>query len=154
MCKSHCNYSAKTRRRWNFLKHGAICISLLRRFCWPHDCLLLFFYPCFYPRLSCVFCTRIECFAACLFLMMPACNLITKLTNADGTRNTAVKRRRLYRLQVAYSLGGWLDSRVVSVLDSGAEGLGFKSQSRRCRVTVLGKLLTSIVPLFTKQQNW
>ena len=30
----------------------------------------------------------------------------------------------------------WLGSRVVSVLDSGAEGPGFKSQSRRCRVTV------------------
>ena len=29
-----------------------------------------------------------------------------------------------------------------------------KSQSRRCRVTVLGKLFTPIVPLFTKQQNW
>ena len=42
---------------------------------------------------------------------------------------------------------------MVSVLDSGAEGPGFKSQSRRCRVTVLGKLLTPIVPLFTKQQN-
>ena len=44
--------------------------------------------------------------------------------------------------------------RVVSVLDSGAEGLEFKSQSRCCRVTVLGKLFTPIVPLFTKQQNW
>jgi len=32
--------------------------------------------------------------------------------------------------------------------------IGFKSQSRRCRVTVLGKLFTPIVPLFTKQQNW
>jgi len=31
---------------------------------------------------------------------------------------------------------GWLGSRVVSVLDSGAEGPGFKLQSRRCRVTV------------------
>jgi len=30
----------------------------------------------------------------------------------------------------------------------------FKSQSRRCRATVLGKLFTPIVPLFTKQQNW
>ena len=47
-----------------------------------------------------------------------------------------------------------LGSRVVSVLDSGAEGPGFKSQPRRCRVTVLGKLLTPILPLFTKQQNW
>ena len=31
---------------------------------------------------------------------------------------------------------------------------GFKSQSRCCLVTVLGKLFTPIVPLFTKQQNW
>ena len=45
-------------------------------------------------------------------------------------------------------------SRVVSVLDSGAERPGFKSQSRRCRATVLGILFTPIVPLFTKQQNW
>jgi len=37
------------------------------------------------------------------------------------------------------------------VLDSGAAGPGFKSQLLRCRVTVLGKLFTSIVPLFTKQ---
>ena len=29
---------------------------------------------------------------------------------------------------------GWLGSRVVSVLDSGAEGPGFKSQPLRCRV--------------------
>ena len=48
----------------------------------------------------------------------------------------------------------WLGSRVVSVLDSGAEGPGFKSQPRHCRVTVLGKLFTPILPLFTKQQNW
>jgi len=33
----------------------------------------------------------------------------------------------------------WLGSRVVSVLDSGAEGPGFKSQSRRCQVTVLNR---------------
>ena len=38
----------------------------------------------------------------------------------------------------------WLGSRVVSVLDSGAERPGFKSQSRCCRVTVLGKLFTPI----------
>ena len=48
----------------------------------------------------------------------------------------------------------WLGSRVVSVLDSGEKGPKFKSQSRRCRVTVLGKLFTPIVPLFSKQQNW
>jgi len=45
----------------------------------------------------------------------------------------------------------WLGSRLVSVLDSGAEGPGFKSQPRRCRVTVLGKLFTPAVPLFTSQ---
>ena len=43
----------------------------------------------------------------------------------------------------------WLGRRVVSVLDSGAEGPGFKSQPQRRRVTVLGKLFTPIVPLFT-----
>jgi len=48
---------------------------------------------------------------------------------------------------------GWLGSRVANVLDSGAEGPGFKSQSRCCRVTVLGKLFTPIVLLFTKQQK-
>jgi len=46
----------------------------------------------------------------------------------------------------------WLGSGVVIVLDSGAEGPGFKSQSRRCRV--FDNLFTPIVPLFTKQQNW
>jgi len=43
-------------------------------------------------------------------------------------------------------LGGkmfMVGSRAVSVLDSGAEGPGFKSQPRRCRATVLGKLFTS-----------
>ena len=55
---------------------------------------------------------------------------------------------------LGYTLLGWLGSRVVSVLDSGAEGPGFKSQPRRCRVAVLGKLFTPIVPLFTKQQDW
>jgi len=60
---------------------------------------------------------------------------------------------RLVVVVVVVVVNGWLGSRVVSVLDSGAEGPGFKSQSRRCRVTVLGKLFTAIVPLFTKQQH-
>ena len=51
-------------------------------------------------------------------------------------------------------LSGRLGSRVGSVLDSGAEEPGFKSQPRHCRVTVLGKLFTPIVSLFTKQRNW
>jgi len=49
---------------------------------------------------------------------------------------------------------GCLGSRVVSVLDSSAEGPGFKSQSRRFLVTVLDRLFTSIVPLSTKQRSW
>jgi len=53
---------------------------------------------------------------------------------------------------VIRTLCGWLGNRVVSVLDSDAEGPGFKSQSRCCWVTVLGKLFTPVVPLFTKQQ--
>jgi len=57
-------------------------------------------------------------------------------------------------LQSVKAVLGWLGSRVVSVLDSGAERPGFKSQPRRSWVTVLGKLLTPIVPLFTKQLNW
>jgi len=68
------------------------------------------------------------------------------------------RRRRLASVMFLEGLcsgHGWLGSRVVSVLDSGAEGPGFKSQPGRCRViTVLGKLFTPIVPLFTKKQNW
>ena len=61
-----------------------------------------------------------------------------------------------YRIQLFYvQQRGWcLGSRVVSVPDSGTKGPGFKSQPRRCRVTVSGKLFTPIVPQFTKQQNW
>jgi len=61
-------------------------------------------------------------------------------------------RRGVYRIVLPHVESGWLGSRVVSVLDSGAVGPGFKSQSRRCRVTVLGKLFTPIVPLFTEQR--
>jgi len=73
--------------------------------------------------------------------------------------DSVLKRRLVWHylsrnLTRAYRADKRLGSRVVSVLDSGAEGPGFKSQSRRCRVTVLGKLFTHIVPSFTKQQNW
>jgi len=42
------------------------------------------------------------------------------------------------------------------MLDSCARSRAWvhKSQARRCRVTVLGKLFTPIVPLFIKQRNW
>jgi len=64
---------------------------------------------------------------------------------------TGVVNRR-FPIRV-FSRTGWFGSRVVSVLDSGAES-GFKAQPRRCQVTVLGKMFTPVVPLFTKQQNW
>jgi len=64
-----------------------------------------------------------------------------------------LQRARADALRIKTVEYGWLGSRVVSVLESGAEGPGFKSQPRRCRVTVLGKLFTPIVPLFTKQRN-
>jgi len=45
---------------------------------------------------------------------------------------------------------GWLGGRVVSVPDSGSEEHGLESQSRRCRVTVLGKLFAPSVPRSTQ----
>ena len=85
------------------------------------------------------------------------------------------KEYNTQRVPISFSIAknrGWLNSRVVKppihwrsshchiittiiiIMDSGAEGPGFKSQPRRSRVTVIGKLFTPIVPLFTKQQNW
>ena len=51
----------------------------------------------------------------------------------------------LILLSLVLGPGHKLGSGVVSVLDSGTEGPGFKSLSRRCRVTVLGKLFTPVV---------
>ena len=53
-------------------------------------------------------------------------------------------------MQMGGSIAEWLETRV---LDSGTVGPGFKLQSQCCQVTVLGKLFTPIVPLFTKQRN-
>jgi len=58
----------------------------------------------------------------------------------------------LEAFELYYLPSGWLGSRVVSMLDSGAEGSN-RSRDAVCRVTVLGKLFTFIVPLFTKTQN-
>ena len=77
------------------------------------------------------------------------------VTVARRRASSTLHTERSYLPTIAVPTSGWLGSRVVSVLDSGAEGPGFKSQSQRCRVTVLaGKLFTPVVPLFTKQQNW
>ena len=62
----------------------------------------------------------------------------------------AAAATRPYAVSNVATGGSVADSRVVSVLDSGTEAPGFKSQPQRCRVTVLGKLYTPIMPLFTK----
>ena len=51
---------------------------------------------------------------------------------------------------------GWLGSRVVSVLDSGAVGPGFKSQPRRCRVirTQCVAILGSIMLIRVGSLSW
>ena len=77
-------------------------------------------------------------------------NFVTHCNAAEGRMSNRQHAQEIWWSNNA----GWLGSRVVSVLDSGAEGPGFKLQPQRCRVTVLGKLFTPIVPLFTKQQNW
>jgi len=74
--------------------------------------------------------------------------------NAASVYQSTVATCYLVAICRWYIREGRLGSRVVSMVDSGAVGPGFKSQPRRCRVTVLGKLFTSIVPLFTKQRNW
>jgi len=72
------------------------------------------------------------------------------LTLLDGTE-TSNQVSQLWHLNFHFM------NSVVSLLDSGAVGPGFKLQLRHCWVTVLGKLFTSIVwfvSLFTKQRNW
>ena len=81
-------------------------------------------------------------------------SLVHDYTQRTATTHTRHTVYNTCSYSKRYTTIGWLGSRVVSVLDSGAEGPGFKSQSRRSRVTVLDKLFTHIVPLFTKQQNW
>ena len=90
--------------------------------------------------------------------VLPSALLGVRVATVSWRQTLRRHRRRtrilVYVLRPAGSfLHGWLTSRVVSVLDSGAEGSEFKSQPRRCRVTVLGKLFAPIAPLFTKQQN-
>ena len=92
----------------------------------------------------------------------PECRRHDRFSSTARTDNSISSRRRSDQMTGVWRLWGklrcldhlgWLGSRVVSVLDSGAEGPGLKSQPRCCPVTVLGKLFTPIVPVFTKQQK-
>jgi len=69
------------------------------------------------------------------------CETRCDMWQASAVIVTANKNWLLAILQIYCQQYGWLGSRVVSV-DSGTEGPRFKSQSWRCRVTVLGKLFT------------
>jgi len=62
----------------------------------------------------------------------------------DGRTDEKLKKNKKTQMRVTVPKSEWLGSQAVSVLDSGAEGPGFKSQPLRCRVTVLGKLFTPI----------
>ena len=92
--------------------------------------------------------------AKCPLLHPANCVGVLKGTqNSDTNQGKSLVRSCHFLDIFSWDSWQWLGSWVVSVLDSGAEGPGFKSRPRRCRVTVLGKLFAPIVPLFTKQQN-
>ena len=91
------------------------------------------------------------CSVGAVYFLLPASLSDVYQCSQWGRLSTERLLRNMLRFRSEYHHVG---SRVVSVLDSGTVGPGFKSQSRRCRVTVLGKLFTPIVPLFTKQWNW
>jgi len=109
------------------IKRVCVCVCCSRCRFQPHDCVIIRFVESIQSAFKC-------------------CSCHDDYTSYDHYQSTN-------QLATPNVCGGWLGSRVVSVLDSGAEGPGFKSQPRRCRVTVMGKLFTPIVPLFTKQQN-
>ena len=73
--------------------------------------------------------------------------------NENDPRSTRKRQHDRINFKNSTATGGSV-AEWVSVLYLGAEGPGFKSQPRRCQVTVSGKLFTPIVPLFTKQRNW
>jgi len=85
-----------------------------------------------------------------IMFMIALNTLILMMKVRTATRHSVVEYGPPFYVDYI-AVAEWL---AVSMLDSGAEGPGFKSQPRRCRVTVLGQLFTPIVPLFTKQQNW
>jgi len=91
-----------------------------------------------------------------------ACHCIQTQVPLPGIRNSAYdvtvhcnKRQTLQFLLVSTQQLGGLVAEWLACSTQAQKGLGSnRSRQRRCRVTVLGKLFTPIVPLFTKQQNW
>ena len=83
-------------------------------------------------------------------LFSPLSNKLQKCTTEKKLKY-CILHHMPYNSQTVLDLHQSQDGSVAEwlQLDSGTEGHGFKSQPRRCRVTVLGKLFTPIVPLFT-----
>jgi len=67
----------------------------------------------------------------------PMCEAEHRVVYSQSLQKERIILRYLLRL-------GRLGNRVVSLLDSGTEWPGFRSQSRRCRVTVLGTHRASV----------
>ena len=84
------------------------------------------------------------------WLCLHTAGLVKRQTTGTSLLTTSAGQQLCPR--ISSNTAEWLGSRVVSVLDSRAEWPGFKSHPRRCRVTVLGKLFTPIVPLFSVHQ--
>ena len=77
-------------------------------------------------------------------IVLDTCGFHGALRNRSSKREGNSLCRNFVLSWTGGSVAEWLACR----------GPGFKSHQRRCRVTVLGKLFTPIVPLFAKQQNW
>jgi len=75
------------------------------------------------------------------------------LQAGHATRRLPPSRTPQFFWSIKVFLGGSV-AEGLACWTQAQKGPGCKSQPRRCRVTVLGKLFTPIVPLFTKQRNW
>ena len=75
---------------------------------------------------------RLDARDAALVLVV---DLLAVVVVVEHLPETSDVGRHVYG-RLLYTPRGWLGSRVVSVLDSGAVGPGFKSQPRRCRISL------------------
>ena len=93
---------------------------------------------------------RIVCCRVYVTIQCPSVCLSGCPTLRRGVRRVCSRHGRLSFLSTT---GGSVAEWLACCTQAQKGQPGFKSQSRRCRVTVLGKLFTPIVPLLTKQEN-
>jgi len=87
----------------------------------------------------------------CAFQCVTGCNTILRVFIILWAKSLHFSNKQ--GVTVALSGGGSV-AEWLACWTQAQKGRGFKSQSQRCPVTLLGKLFTPIVPLFTRQQNW